>query len=169
MRYSRARFNDLTLATSDEVCRELGARLRDHRLTQLLRQDELAARAGVSVAAVKSLEQGRSSLKSLVRICHALGLQELLGAFVLRRPQSIAELERLELVTRTRAPRRGRVPKSHAGGEVPASHLQAMKAAGQERGRAGVASGKLAPEDLHAISPADARAARVRWPKGKLR
>jgi transcriptional regulator with XRE-family HTH domain len=100
---------DLKLANVDEICQELGARLRAQRLMQLMRQRELAVRAGLSVGAVQSLEKGRSSLESIVRVSQALDLvPDIQDLFALREPVSIAAMERTEHVKRSRAPRRGK-------------------------------------------------------------
>ncbi len=100
---------DFAFASFEEICAELGARLRRQRLAQLITQKELAARAGLSVGTVKTLEAtGQSSLDSLVRVVSALGLvDELSGLFVLK-TNSIAAMERAERterLERKRAPR----------------------------------------------------------------
>jgi transcriptional regulator with XRE-family HTH domain len=103
---------DLKLANVNEICQELGARLRAQRLAQLMRQRELADRAGLSVGAVQSLEKGRSSLESIVRVSRALDLvPDIQDLFVRRAPLSIAAMERTEQAKRSRAPRRSTQPK----------------------------------------------------------
>ena len=99
----------LTLATHQEVCHALGQRLRARRLAQLLGQQDLALKAGVSVGTVRTLEStGQTSLDSLVRVALALGqadgLQHLFDAPV----QSIAQMAQAEPPRRQRAPRRPR-------------------------------------------------------------
>ena len=101
---------DLALATPQEICLELGRRLKAQRLAQPLSQAELAARAGVSIGTVKNLERsGVSTLLTLVRIVNALGLteqlQDLLELQV--RPLSIAEMQKAEKAkNRLRAPKK---------------------------------------------------------------
>jgi transcriptional regulator with XRE-family HTH domain len=105
-----ARNMDFSFASHAEICAELGARLRRQRLAQLLSQSELAARAGVSVGTVKTLESsGAVSLDTLVRVCFALGVvDDLAGLFELR-VHSVADMERRERAEgRKRAPRRRR-------------------------------------------------------------
>ncbi len=100
---------DFGLATHREIARELGSRLRAQRLRQLLAQDELAARAGVSTSALKTLESsGRSTVETLIRVAAALGLQaDFASLFLPHAPLTIEDLERTERAReRMRAPRR---------------------------------------------------------------
>ena len=78
---------DIGFATHEEVCKELGARPKAQRLTQMLTQEELAVRAGLSKGTVKNIEsKGQSSIESVVRLGLALGLadhfQKLFGSQV---------------------------------------------------------------------------------------
>lgn len=94
------------LATADEIARELGQRLRAHRLAQNLQQSELAARAGVSERAVRNLERtGKATLDSLLRVVMALGLAGSLSPLFEYKPTSIREMEQAS-TTRERASRR---------------------------------------------------------------
>ena len=98
---------DFNLASSREILQELGARLRAQRLAQGLPQAELAAMAGVSLGTLKSLERsGASSLETLIRVIHALGLTEHLQPLFLLPRQSIAQMEQTQQAQRLRAPRR---------------------------------------------------------------
>lgn len=98
------------LSTSDEIIREIGQRLRAQRMVKSMTQEELAARAGVGIGAVKKLEAGgNATLQTLVRVIQALSLTEdLEGIFRLQTTRSIAEMEREALSQRKRA-RRPRV------------------------------------------------------------
>ena len=106
------RVSDFGLATSHEIIREIGARLRAQRLQQSLTQNELAARAAVSASALKTLEStGKSTVETLVRVAGALGLlADFSQLFVPKAVSSIADLERIERLERSqqrlRAPRR---------------------------------------------------------------
>lgn len=102
---------DFNLARADEVCHELGQRLRACRLALPLTQAELAARAGVSTGTVRGLEStGAVSADSLVRVALTLGLAgHLQDLFTAPPPQSIAQLDRAQAPLRQRAPRRPRL------------------------------------------------------------
>jgi transcriptional regulator with XRE-family HTH domain len=100
---------NLEFATADEIAQVLAQRLKAARLAQGLQQPELALRAGISVGAVKALENtGRSTVGSLIRVVQALGLtQDLQHLFVLQ-VHSIADMEKSQQAQRKRAPRRAR-------------------------------------------------------------
>jgi transcriptional regulator with XRE-family HTH domain len=93
-----------------DVLRALGARARQLRLIRELKQEELAARAGVGVATVQRFEKtGAASLASALRIATALhadaGFERLFEAPPYA---SIDEaLARPEASTRVRIRRRG--------------------------------------------------------------
>lgn len=100
---------DFSLATPQEMAREIGSRLRAQRLQQAVSQDELAARAGLSISALKTLESsGKSTVESLLRAACALGLQgDFAGLFAPNAVHSIDDLERIERARkRQRAPRK---------------------------------------------------------------
>lgn len=105
---------DFNFATQQEICAELGQRLKRQRLVQAVTQKGLAERADVALGTVKNLEnKGVSSLESLIRIVTALGLlDELALLFELRAPESIAQMERAQLAERKRAPRRSKLAKT---------------------------------------------------------
>ncbi|WP_043649702.1 helix-turn-helix domain-containing protein [Chitinilyticum litopenaei] len=107
---------DFTFASHQEICAELGLRLKRQRLVQALTQKDLAERAGVAPGTVKNLEgKGIASLESTIRIVMALGLaDELAGLFELQLTTSIAQLERAQLAERKRAPSKTRQAKKHA-------------------------------------------------------
>lgn len=97
------------LASAQEVCQQLGQRLRAQRLAMLLSQAELAARAGVSTGTVRTLEAtGLISANSLVRLALALGLTDALQNMFEMPVQSIAQMERAHRAQRQRAPRQRR-------------------------------------------------------------
>jgi transcriptional regulator with XRE-family HTH domain len=58
---------------------ELGERVRRQRVTQGLKQEELAAKAAVSKHVLSALENGRSiTVESLARVLQGLGFREAL-------------------------------------------------------------------------------------------
>ncbi|MBW4030699.1 MAG: helix-turn-helix transcriptional regulator [Acidobacteria bacterium] len=68
--------------TVEEWEEQFGRSVRRLRQTTQLTQVELAARANVSLSALKNLERGRgSSLSSVVRVARALGRAEWLDSF----------------------------------------------------------------------------------------
>jgi transcriptional regulator with XRE-family HTH domain len=69
--------------TTEEILREVGARLRRFRLLQNVTQAQLAETAGVGHATVKRAEAGENiRLETIVKILRALGRVEALDAFL---------------------------------------------------------------------------------------
>jgi len=98
---------DFTLATTPEICVELGRRLRARRLVQGWSQIELSQRAGISAGTIKNLEKhGRATLESVIHVVAALGLSDELRDIFLIRMVSIAAMEKAERANRQRAPRK---------------------------------------------------------------
>lgn len=101
---------DFGFATADEICVELGTRLKAVRLAQGLLQTELAARAGLSRGTVNTLEQtGQSTVASFVRVAQALGLLDDLQDIFKLKTRSIAEMELKARGARKRASRKNRL------------------------------------------------------------
>ena len=73
---------------------EIGSQLRALRLRQNIDQQELAARAGVALNAVKNLEAGTGTVRSLLRVVRALGREDWLQTLSPR--VSISPLQVLE-------------------------------------------------------------------------
>lgn len=74
---------DFSIASSEQVVGDLGARLERIRLARNLTQAELAERAGISKRTVLRLEQGVSAtLDTFVRVLLALGLASNLEALL---------------------------------------------------------------------------------------
>ena len=98
---------DFTFSTSEEICGELGQRLRARRLMLGWSQADLAQRAGLSAGTVKNLEQkGQASLVSFIEIVYALGLASDLNDVFKVRLHSIAAMEKAQQARRQRAPRK---------------------------------------------------------------
>lgn len=65
---------NLNLAKPDEVVKRICTRLRQERLSQQMKQSEVAARAGIGVGTLSNLEAGRSvAFDSVVRVAMVLG------------------------------------------------------------------------------------------------
>ncbi len=95
------------LMSAREVSRELGQRLRRVRLSQNMRQNELARRAGVSRLTVVHFEKtGQVSLNSFLRLVLSLGKLAELSALFLSVPTTIAEMEKTVSHQRLRASRK---------------------------------------------------------------
>jgi transcriptional regulator with XRE-family HTH domain len=59
-----------------ELCRAVGRRAKEARLSREYRQQDLAERAGVPVSTVKRFEStGRVAFEAVVRIAFALGVE----------------------------------------------------------------------------------------------
>jgi transcriptional regulator with XRE-family HTH domain len=98
---------DFCFATTDEICHELGARLKAQRLAKGWTQLELAGRANVAKGTVQNLEnKGVGSLESLVKLASALELTEAFQELFKLKIHSIAQMAAAERVSRVRAPRR---------------------------------------------------------------
>ena len=64
----------MLLITDAELARELGKRVRAHRIARRLTQKSLAAKAGVHVNTLRTLEHtGEVTLSSFIAVLRALG------------------------------------------------------------------------------------------------
>ena len=95
----------MVVSTTAQLAVELGEQLRALRLRQNIDQQQLAARAGVALNAVKNLESGKgATVGSLLKVLRALGREDWLRALS---PQvSISPLQAL-----TRRPTRQRASR----------------------------------------------------------
>ena len=102
---------DFTFATCEEICVELGKRLRVRRMEQNLTQAEVAARAGVSKGTVSNIEKhGQGTLESLVRVLQAMGMTKELQPLFQPKATSIEQLKRAEEVQKRKRVSRKRTP-----------------------------------------------------------
>ena len=94
--------------TDEAVLDELGRRIARARLERNIAQAALSAEAGIGLATLQRLEQGRAvSSSSLIRVLRALGLLEALDRAV---PEPLpSPIEQLQLSGRRR--RRARRPR----------------------------------------------------------
>lgn len=103
---------DFGLASEQEICRELGDRLRAQRLGQRLGQEVLAERAGLGLATLQRMESGKGgTLTNFLRVVMALGLVDELASLFVLKVRSIAQLEQVAAPGRKRAPRRRKPAK----------------------------------------------------------
>lgn len=108
-------------ATPDEIAAELGRRLQVARLSQGLQQGDLASMAGVSRAAISSLEnRGKSTLETFLRVVSSLGLTQELESLFSAKPVSIAQMEAASQQVQ-RAPRRRHKREEGAAAQTPAT------------------------------------------------
>jgi transcriptional regulator with XRE-family HTH domain len=92
-------------ATEAELCARLGQALRATRLSRNLDQRSLARQAGVSDSALKNLESGSGTLRTLIRVVRALGRESWLDAVQPPQPLDPFSLTR-RVQVRQRASRR---------------------------------------------------------------
>ena len=86
----------------------IGERARQLRLLRKLRQDELAARAGVGVATVHRFEKtGRASIENVLRIATALNAEVVFNKLFEVPPYRSLE----EAISRPDGPKRRRAPR----------------------------------------------------------
>lgn len=89
-----------------QLIREIGGRIRVHRLARGWTQEELAERSGVSLSTLKLMErEGKGSLQRLAKIAVILNLDgELRGLFA--EPTHFESMAAMERAGRQRAPSR---------------------------------------------------------------
>ena len=91
-----------SVQTPEEMEVALGERLRELRLMKNLDQATVAARAGISIGALKNLEGGRgTTLKTLIRVVRVLGREEWLAGVA-----PVASINPLTLVRHAQARQR---------------------------------------------------------------
>jgi transcriptional regulator with XRE-family HTH domain len=103
-------------ATTDEILREVGQRLRRYRLQQNRTIAEVAKEAGVAVRTVERAETGeRPTLETVVRLLRALGRADAIDAFLPAPLVSPLELAQMSGRERQRAgtPRRRKGGSEH--------------------------------------------------------
>ncbi len=89
----------------DRLLRQLGERLRSHRVARGWSQAQLAERSGVSLSTLKLMErEGKGSLQRLAKVAVILNLDgELRSLFA--EPNRYESIEAVERLGRRRAPR----------------------------------------------------------------
>ena len=97
-------------STTQEILREIGARLRAFRLQQNQTAAQLARQAGLGVRTIARAESGENaSVESLVQVLRALGRLEALDAFL---PEPLASPLQLGAGLNVRARHRASAPRA---------------------------------------------------------
>lgn len=79
------------------ILKLLGKRLKSHRISRGMKQQELAVESGVGVSTIAKIENGQSvSLSLLISVMRALGLLENLELLVPEQKPSPMELLRMQ-------------------------------------------------------------------------
>ena len=87
-----------------QALHEIGERVKRHRLNRNLSQKEVAKRAGIGLASVARLEDGKgSTLANLVRVLTALGALDSLDLFLTMPPISPIQMAKLHGKERRKA------------------------------------------------------------------
>ena len=86
------------------ILRELGRRIKQHRLAKNITQESLAEMAGLSRMTIVKLEQGKTStLLTFVQVLHALGSLDGLESFLPDLGPSPLQVARMKGKKRSRA------------------------------------------------------------------
>jgi len=89
---------------TEQALNEIGERIRRHRLNRNLSQKEVAERAGIGLASIARLEDGKgSTLSNLIRVLTALDVLDSLDAFLPVPPISPIQLAKLHGKERRKA------------------------------------------------------------------
>lgn len=92
---------------TEQALHEIGERVKRHRLNRDLSQKEVAVRAGIGLASVARLEDGKgSTLANLIRILTALDALDSLDTFLPMPPVSPIQLAKLHGKERRKASRK---------------------------------------------------------------
>ncbi|WP_336777490.1 helix-turn-helix domain-containing protein [Pantoea sp. USHLN256] len=96
----------LNLYSESAMIAALGQRLKDHRLRRNMLQKELAHKAGISVSALKKLENdGKVTLENFMKVVFTLRLEKEMMNLFSAPALSIAQVEALNAPIRQRAAR----------------------------------------------------------------
>jgi len=97
----------IQLHSPNEMAVMLASRIRAERLRREWKQETLAERSGVSLPTVRRYERtGRTSVKNLFKICHALGQLDELADFL--KPPRASSIEELKIIAGMGQPKRKR-------------------------------------------------------------
>lgn len=85
---------DFFLSTPDEICKELGNRVKKRRQALQLQQNEVAQKSGLSRRTIITLENtGKCALDCFIRVLYALNMESELESFLKPKISSLDELE----------------------------------------------------------------------------
>ena len=97
----------MTIGNKETILKRIGEALKTHRLRQNIPQKVLAERSGISLTAVKRLENGDgATLGSFVLVCRTLGIDEWIGGLEPR--DEISPLAYAEALKKSEAKKRRR-------------------------------------------------------------
>jgi transcriptional regulator with XRE-family HTH domain len=100
---------DFNLSTPEEIGLEVGNRLRLQRINKHWTQRELADRTGLDVGTIKNLEnKGQCTLLTLIKIATAINCINDLSKIFLLQINSIAEMEKIENLQKSKIKKRVR-------------------------------------------------------------
>ena len=97
----------MTIGSKETILKRIGEALKAHRLRQNIPQNVLAERSGISLTAVKRLENGDgATLGSFVLVCRTLGLDRWISEMEPR--DEISPLAYAEALKKSEAKKRRR-------------------------------------------------------------
>ena len=97
----------MTIGNKETILKRIGEALKAHRLRQNIPQNVLAERSGISLTAVKRLENGDgATLGSFVLVCRTLGLDHWIAEMEPR--DEISPLAYAEALKKSEAKKRRR-------------------------------------------------------------
>jgi transcriptional regulator with XRE-family HTH domain len=91
---------DFALALPEEICQEMGRRVRARRLTLNISVDELALRVGISNNTLGNFERtGRCTFETFVRVLEALHAMPDLASVLVTQSRSIEDMRKKAAVS----------------------------------------------------------------------
>ncbi|MCP3945011.1 MAG: helix-turn-helix domain-containing protein [Desulfobacteraceae bacterium] len=94
---------DLYFMNDTDIGKELGHRVKTMRLNKNWTQQEISDFSGISLSAIKSIEGGKGTILSLIKILRALKSLDALNSFLPKPTISPKQLVKLKGKQRTRA------------------------------------------------------------------
>ncbi len=94
---------DLYFMNDTDIGKELGHRVKTMRLNKNWTQQEISDFSAISLSAIKSIESGKGTIRSLIKILRALKSLDALNNFLPKPPISPKQLVKLRGKQRVRA------------------------------------------------------------------